>query len=194
MKYVAAVLVLLAVVLGWRYCASRPARVPPGYLDTYKSLGEAMVEAGGGAQGGILVIASADDTNQPTHQKMLAGVRRAAGDAAVVEVAKTIDPMAAQNGQGALAWSDVESIWQQHADARLLVLLLDVRAPSAGEIAALRKAERAVVYKPLVELDAARELAKSAAVRAVVLPRSGAPAPADAPAWQRAFEILRAAP
>lgn len=197
MKYVAAVLLVLALWAGWRLLASRPDRVPPDFLDTFASLGQALVEQSGVPDGDILVLVGAHETNQPPHHELLDGLRRAikrrANDQGqVVEVARAIDPMAAQNGTAALRWSEIKTIWNVHPDARLLILLVDALPPGAAERPA---ADQGVVFRPPLGEDS-RNLLKSGAIRLLVTPRSPAsPAPPkDAPLWQRSFDLIPATP
>lgn len=197
MKYVAAVLVALALWAGWRLLASRPDRVPPDFLNTYESLGTALVEQSGVPDGDILVLVAEHETNQPPHHELLAGLRRGIkrrtnDQGQVIEVSRAIDPMAAQNGTAALRWSEIKATWAVHPDARLLVLLLDALPPGASE---RPTADQAVVFRPPLGTDS-RNLLKTGAIRLLVTPRTptSPPVPEDAPLWQRSFDLIPAAP
>ena len=195
MKYVAAVLVVLALWSGWRLLANRTARIPPDFLDTYTSLGEGLVEQSGVAEGDVVIVVSASETNQPIYHKLAKGITRAAKrfstGGAVSESVQVIDPMAEQNGTGALRWSAVQAIWTAHPNARLMVLMVDVWPPAATE---RPTAGQVVVFRPPLGEDS-RNLLKTGAIRLLVTPRSPAsPAPPkDAPLWKRSFDLIPAA-
>ena len=196
MKYVAALLIVLGLWAGWRLLANRTAGIPPDFLDTYTSLGEGLVEKSGVEEGDVVIVVSASETNQPIYHKLVKGITRAtrrfSTGGAVSESVQVIDPMAEQNGTGALRWSAVQTIWTAHPNARLMLLMVDVWPPAATE---RPTAEQAVVFRPPLGSDS-RNLLKTGAIRLLVTPRTptSPPVPEDAPLWQRSFDLIPAAP